>query len=468
MVPESSEKGGKGTGLGKNSYVRATLAGLYTAALALLFFFATENFSHKAEPAPEGEWRPPSAKVARFGGRARLKSLNQARFESGNIGKIERDGRRIVLNLRSDNDDALPKYWRQWFYLELTDLPVDKPVEITIKGAGQWSYYLPFYSLDNKQWFQFDQRDVSKPSKLTLRIRHKFPEGRVWLARYVPYTLTKLTEYLDKVRRSPYVELSDIGKTPEGRTIPLLTVTNPKSKKPKSRVLIHARTHPGEVGSSFLLEGLVDHLTSNAPTAKRLRDRVVFTIVPMLNVDGVVAGNNRVTPRGVNLEGKWYARPGETRSLDETRVPTEVQLLHALVDRLAQEKIPITMALNLHSSAGEPEDNAFFFPHFGPEKKGYAKDEANLFKKQRAFIDLFCDAHGKHWFNEPPEDGKRAFLAKSIPETWWWKNFRDGVMALTIESSYGLAGKEKRWIRPKDMRRMGASLGDAILRYSSR
>ncbi len=454
--------------MGKDTYVRATLAGLYAAALALLSYFATQNFTLPAAAAPQGEWTQPSAKIARVGGQARLKSLNYANFESGNIGKIERDGRRIVLNLRSDNDDALPKFWRRWFYAELTDLPTDKPVEITIKGAGQWSYYLPFYSLDNKQWFQFEQRDVTKPSKLTLRIKHQFPTQRVWVARYVPYTLSKLNAYIDKVKKSPFVEVSDIGRSPEGRVIPLLTVTNRRSKKPKTRVMIHARTHPGEVGSSFLLEGLIDHLTSSAPAAKRLRDRVIFTIVPMLNVDGVVAGNNRVTPRGVNLEGKWYPAPGETRSLDEERVPAEVRLLHALADRLAKEDTPITMALNLHSSAGEPEDNVFFFPHFGPEKRGYAKDEANLFRKQKTFIDLFCDAHGKHWFNEPPADGKRSFLAKSIPETWWWRNFRDGVMALTIESSYGFAGKEKRWIKPKDMRRMGASLGDAILRYGSR
>jgi hypothetical protein len=446
----------------------ATLAGLYLAALTLLLALATRNFLG-AGTEPTAKWTRPSPKLARLGGLARLKSRNFAPFESGNIGRIERLGsRRIVLNLRSDNDDALPKFWRQWFYLHLDELPTKKPVEITIVGAGQWSYYLPFYSYDNVQWFQFEQRDVTKPNRYALRIKHRFKHDKVWIARYVPYTYGKLNAYLKHLESKPFVELSDIGLTPEGRRIPLLTITNERSRQAKTRVLIHARTHPGEVGSSFLLEGMIDYLLGPAAEAKRLRDRTIFSIVPMLNVDGVVAGNNRVNTRGINLEGKWYPAPGEAFELDESRVPAEVRLLHGLAEKLAKGRYPVSVALNLHSSAGEPEDNAFFFPHFGPRTKGYAKEEASLYGKQRRFIDLFCDAHGRQWFNEPPSDGSRSFLAKAIPESWWWRNFKDDVMALTIESSYGLAGGQHRWIKPADMRKMGASLAKAIWRYQRR
>jgi hypothetical protein len=296
----------------------------------------------------------PSPKIARVGGLAKPASKNGARFESGNIGKIERvSPRRYVVNLRSDNDDALPKFWRQWFYFKLDDVPTDKPVELQVVGAGHWSYYLPFYSYDNVNWHQFEQRDVTKPSRLGLRIRHRFERSQVWIARFVPYTYSKLNAYLKTLEKKPFVELGDIGHTPEGRKIPLVTITNPKSRKPKTTVMIHARTHPGEVGSSFLLEGLIDFLLGPSAEAKRLRDRTVFSIVPMLNVDGVVAGNNRVTPRGVNLEGKWYTAPGENFALDERRVPEEVRLLHGLARKLARSSAPVRVALNLHSSAGE-------------------------------------------------------------------------------------------------------------------
>jgi hypothetical protein len=72
---------------------------------------------------------------------------------------------------------------------------------------------------------------------------------------------------------------------------------------------------------------------------------------------------------------------------------------------------------------------------------------------------------GKEWFNQPPDDGTRAFLKKSVPESWWWRNFKDQVMAVTIESTYGMAGNSHRWVKPDDMRRLGAALGRAIARY---
>jgi hypothetical protein len=131
---------------------------------------------------------------------------------------------------------------------------------------------------------------------------------------------------------------------------------------------------------------------------------------------------------------------------------------------LLRDKTPVTMALNLHASAGEPEDNVFIFPHFGPEPRGYRPDEARLYGKQVDFIHELCSIQGKHWFNVPPDDGTRAFLAKSIPETWWWHNFQDKVTALTIESTYGLAGGSRHWVKPEDMRRLGASLARAIAR----
>lgn len=372
--------------------------------------------------------------------------------------------------LRSDNDDALPKFWRQWFYFKLDDVPVGRPVALTIKGAGHWSYYVPVFSYDDETWQSFPEASVTKPSRLQLKISTTFKKPTVWLARYNPYTYSDLNAYLQKVkwrvRDSKVATIASLGRTPQGRDIPKVTITNPRGDRAKRpRVMIHARTHPGEVGSSFLLEGLVDALTAPTAAAAKLRDKLVFEIVPMLNVDGVVAGNNRVTPQGLNLEGKWYTRPGKPLELDTAKAPHEVKLLHTLAREAAAAPKGVSMALNLHASAGEPDDNVFFFPHFGPRTLGYTQAEHGLFNKQLAFIGRWLEAHGPNWFNPPPKDGTRAFLAKAVPETWWWKNYGDKVMALSIESTYGRAANGRRWVTPADMRKMGVSLAKAIGRY---
>lgn len=398
---------------------------------------------------------------------AALPSRNLSRFESGNIASVRRTGKhKILMSLRSDNDDALPKYWRQWWYAALENISRTHVTEITLKGAGQWNKYIPVYSYDDETWHHFKQHEISRPDKLTLRIKKRFANDKVWLARFHPYTYSDLLTYQERLKKSRYAEISSLGESREGRDIPVWTITNPSVRaSAKSRVVIHARTHPGELASSYLLEGMIDYLLSRDSGAQRLRNRLIFEIVPMLNPDGVVAGNNRVTTYGVNLEGKWYAKATNPFLLDLERVPHEVRLFYRKIRSVLEEKAPVTMALNLHSSAGEPEDGVFFFPHFGPRSLGYSKEEAALWDKQMRFINSFMETHGRSWFNPPPKDGTRAFVTKAVPETWWWQNFRDKVMAISIETTYGLAGNCNRWMTPDDLKELGASLAKSIGSY---
>jgi murein tripeptide amidase MpaA len=56
----------------------------------------------------------------------------------------------------------------------------------------------------------------------------------------------------------------------------------------KDAILITSRVHSGEVQSSFCLEGFVDFILSEHPKAIELRQRFIFYIVPMINIDGVI------------------------------------------------------------------------------------------------------------------------------------------------------------------------------------
>lgn len=395
---------------------------------------------------------------------AQIKSRNQSRFESGNIATVKRVGKyKISMSLRSDNDDALPKFWRQWWYASFDDLNTEKVSTIELSGAGQWNRYLPVYSYDNKNWQQFQQNEINRPDKLTMRIRKKFKQPQVWLARYHPYTYTDLQSYSDAIRTSKFAKVGSLGDSSDGRDIPVWSISNfAVNDSRKSRIVIHARTHPGELASSFMLEGMVNFLLSRDPIAVKLRNKLIFEIVPMLNPDGVVAGNNRVTTYGVNLEGKWYARQNNPLLLDLNKVPHEVRLFYRKIRDVLDDRAPVTMALNLHSSAGEPEDGIFFFPHFGPKELGYNKTEVALYSNQMRFINSFMNIQGAPWFNKPPKDGTRSFTRKSVPETWWWENFKDKVMAISIESTYGLAGSCNRWMTPTDLQEIGKSMAKAI------
>ena len=56
---------------------------------------------------------------------------------------------------------------------------------------------------------------------------------------------------------------------------------------------IIARQHPGEVTSSFMMEGVINRLLDHSEVSTALLKNYVFKIVPMVNIDGVVHGNSR-------------------------------------------------------------------------------------------------------------------------------------------------------------------------------
>ena len=67
------------------------------------------------------------------------------------------------------------------------------------------------------------------------------------------------------------------------------------------------RVHPGEPQASWMMQGLLEFLTGPSLQAKQLRDHFVFKLVPVLNPDGVVVGNQRVNLSGADLNRRWDA-----------------------------------------------------------------------------------------------------------------------------------------------------------------
>ena len=79
----------------------------------------------------------------------------------------------------------------------------------------------------------------------------------------------------------------------------------------KPLVLVTCRVHPGEIGSSHSLRGMLDFLLSEEKEATRLREEFYFMVVPMLNPDGVANGNNRMDSYNQNLN-RFYHLPDLT------------------------------------------------------------------------------------------------------------------------------------------------------------
>lgn len=389
-------------------------------------------------------------------------------FESGSIGEIVKNsGTNWELYLADDNNNhELPETWRNWWYVKMGNITTDSVIEITLKNRGWPFYYLPVYSYNQEDWIRFTEDEVSQNIENELIINKRFYNTTVWIARFYPYTLTDLEKYIDGVSGNQNIETQIAGYSQNGKPIYVFKLTDfnyPDSDK--KRIFMHARTHPAETPPSFVLEGMIDFLLSGSSEALEILSGFEFYIFPMQNVDGVSVGNYRSTPLSQNLEVMWYYDTDNPLVLTND-APTEVQLIHQYAENLMSDGGPqISIALNLHASNSEPDVRTFFYPHFGTEALGYTTEEASLWEKQISFISSFATHFGANMIEPIPSEGGNSFAAKTYPESWWWVNYKDQVMAMTMEMTYGRAGYEPRWIGTDDLRNEGKDLALGIRDY---
>lgn len=84
--------------------------------------------------------------------------------------------------------------------------------------------------------------------------------------------------------------------------MPLINLGNLTSKEV---IILSARVHPGETVSSFIMQGFLKEMVSDCEPARFLKERFLFKIMPMINIDGVRHGNFRFSASGVDLNRRW-------------------------------------------------------------------------------------------------------------------------------------------------------------------
>ena len=116
-----------------------------------------------------------------------------------------------------------------------------------------------------------------------------FREDCAWVSSSPVYLYSDMLRYLETLKGNPYVKRSSIGCSRNGVDQPLLEITaDPQSDK---AVLLISREDADEMTGSYALEGLVDELACGSGTALDMLKRFRFFVVPMVGVDGVIAGS---------------------------------------------------------------------------------------------------------------------------------------------------------------------------------
>jgi hypothetical protein len=224
---------------------------------------------------------------------------------------------------------------------------------------------------------------------------------------------------LARWEQSPYVTIDSIGASVQNRALWQLTITsNPAApSNMKKTIFVHARTHPGEVQAFWVTNELINLLTSEDPFSQFVRENCTFYIIPMYNPDGVELEYPRQNAHGVDLESNWNTFPSEP----------EVQTLRNRFSELMSSPAPIEVALNMHSAIA---CTRYFVYHdsVGTTYQ-FTLLEKDFINGVRSYFPN--GPHGIEPWNYYVSWTSGTPLV--YPESWFWINFAESVMALTYE-----------------------------------
>ena len=129
-----------------------------------------------------------------------------------------------------------------------------------------------------------------------------------------------------------------------------------------------------------------------------------------------------------------------------------VQAIKAKVDALMSEDVPISLALNLHSTKGTYADT-FFFKHLTPS----VSPAFELI--QQRYIDAL--ANRSPLFENRTPEGSQLHACRFI-ESYFWNGWGEDVMALTHEGHFHRRLTDNGWITGDDYRSLGRSMASAL------
>lgn len=336
--------------------------------------------------------------------------LFEANFDSGNLLSVTTsDSINFVVRINAD-------IVGRWFYFKMKNVK-NRFVSVTIQNSDVTR---PVYSYDNKNWIRFTE--LESPQRNVFK--KTYTEDSVYVAYYVPYSVTQLMEKIHKLSNNPYVKIDTIGFSEQNRPLVVVSLTDftvPDSQK--FLIWTHGRTHPSETPSSYHLDGMIAYFLSDDDVASFLRTKIKWIVLPFINPDGVYLGKSRVNANNVDLERSWNLLPAQT--------PKEV--LHTknfLQNILNQRRIHI--ALNMHSQVA---DFATLWIHTASSTSDY------FFRREMQFVNL--QSSNSDFIK--PYDYSYSNLQPYFPEGWMWANWGHQIMALTYETPY-TKFSNGRWI----------------------
>ncbi len=138
-----------------------------------------------------------------------------------------------------------------------------------------------------QRWHFITDVEADEQNK-TLTLRQQFESDGVFVAMRPPYTPEYHERYLESLRENPLARIHTVGYSPGGRPLSVVQVGGLTDEEARENpcILLYAREHADEHDTSWTVRGAIDYLLSEDRFARRLRKKVTFLFIPLLDPDG--------------------------------------------------------------------------------------------------------------------------------------------------------------------------------------
>lgn len=312
----------------------------------------------------------------------------------------------------------------------------------------------PAFSTDNgKTWDWLGMDCVTRqPDTFVYEYKGK-PGGEVIFCMGIPYLQENFDRFLAAKKGNPYIEKGVLCKSPKGRDVELVRISDHDSSKPKMKLLFTSRHHCCEMMATYALEGILDVASEDSDFGKAFRAAFNVFSVPFADKDGVEDGD-----QGKNRQPHDHARDyWDTPIYPETK---------AVMELIRKEKISFVLDLHcpwiLNISQGDTNENIYFVGQRKPEMAEQSMKIGDIIErntpKSVPFFSSGMIPYGFGWNGPGNYSPTTGFtLAK------WSADQEFMSFAGSMEIPYANAGEVTLY--PDSARQFGRAIARSILEY---
>lgn len=220
----------------------------------------------------------------------------------------------LTLQVRPHNQNN--GGWSQvWWYFMVSGLTPGEEITIQLDTCDP-----KIEGISPKIDFSYDQKDwgLTNTGKMEtidgkdfFVYKHIVRSKKVWFAYDLPYTPKHMDSLLiPKAINDPNVEVFELCRSTRNHPVKGLRFDDSEKRDKKFGIWLQARTHAFESGSSWVLHELSEWLLSSNPDAHALRKCAQLTVVPIIDVDGVLEGRTGKMQIPYDHNRGWDNSPG--------------------------------------------------------------------------------------------------------------------------------------------------------------